>query len=165
MALVITQGEQQHKAGTFQSQESIAESTATVVRVLDNHVDVSFLGMGTATGDNRNNLFALLATSTEAGTVGDAIEGMIKWLGSTATGEAAVFVEMPTQGLMPPAASIQTNPDFATSTLATTVIEMMMASATGKWVFQSDGDFLLMQFRNGTWNYIDGAGATMATAT
>ncbi len=159
MALIITAGEQQHKAGTFQSFESFTDSTATVDRILDNHVDVSFLGLGTSTGDNVNNLYALLATSTEAGTIGDAIEGMIKLIMATATGEAAMFVQMPTQGRLPLEAMILID------AAATGNLDVTMASATGKWVFQGDGDYLAFKFFNGTWNFVSGAGATMATAT
>ena len=159
MALVITQGEQQHKGGTFQSSESFSGSTATAFRILDNHVDVSFLGMGTATGDNSNNLYALNATSTEVGTIGDAIEGMYKAIMATATGEAAVFVAHPTQGRLPLDAMILID------SAATGDLEQTMASATGNWVFQGDGDFLELRFMNGTWNFVSGQGCTMATAT
>ena len=158
MALIITQGEQQHST-TFQSFERVAQSTATAFRILDNDVDVSYIGMGTATGDNSNNLYALNATSTQAGVIGDAVEGMMKFLFATATGEAAIFVEMPTQGRMPLEAMILVD------AAATGNIDVTMATATGNWVFQSDGDFLAFRFFNGTWNFISGAGATMATAT
>ena len=159
MALLITQGEQQHKGGTFQSFENVAQSTATVARVLDNHVDVSFLGVGTATGTNVNNKFELLATSTEAGTIGDAVEGMIKTMMVTATGFAGLFVQMPTQGRLPLEAMILVD------AAATGDIDQTAASATGVWVMQTDGDFLQCQFINGTWNFLRGAGATMFTAT
>ena len=159
MVLSITQGEQQHKGGTFQTSESIAQSTATVARVLDNHVDVSFLGVGTASGLNVTNKYELLATSTEAGIIGDAIEGMIKYMMVTATGFAGLFIEMPTQGRLPLEAMILITP------AATGNLNVTMASATGVWVFQSDGDFLQCQFLNGRWNFMRGAGATMHTAT
>ncbi len=159
MALVITQGEQQHKSGTFQSFERFTGSTATAQRVLDNHVDVTFIGMGTATGDNVNNLYALLATSTEVGTIGDAIEGMYKAVMATATGEAALFVAHPTQGRLPLDAM------FLIDAAATGDLDATVASATGNWVFQGDGDFLELRFMNGTWNFVSGHGCTMATAT
>ncbi len=165
MALVITQGEMQHKGGTFQSQESIAQSTATIPRVLDNHVDVSFLGVGTASGLNATNKFELLATSTQAGVIGDAVEGMMKWVGVTATGFAGLFVEMPTQGRLPIGAAFQTNFAVIATTTASSGFERLAASATAIWAFQSDGDFMMLQFRNGRWNYMDGAGATMHDAT
>ena len=159
MALVITQGEQQH-GSTFQSFEGFASSpTATAFQVLDNNVDVSFIGMGTATGDNTNNLYALVATSTQAGVIGDAVEGMMKMLVATATGEAAIFVEAPTQGRLPLEAMILINAG------ATGNIDQTMASATGNWVFQGDGDYLTFRFLNGTWHFMSGGGATMATAT
>ena len=158
MALIITPGEQQHNT-TFQSFERFDGSTATAFQVLDNDVEVSFIGMGTATGDNRNNLYALLATSTASGVEGDAVEGMKKWLIATATGEAGIFVAMPTQGRLPLEAMILINAG------ATGNIDVTMASATGNWVFQGDGDYLAFRFFNGTWNFVSGAGATMATAT
>ncbi len=159
MALVITQGEQQHKGGTFQSSESFSGSTATAFRILDNHVDVSFIGMGTATGDNSNNLYALNATSTASGVEGDAIEGMIKTMMVTATGFAGLFIQMPTQGRLPLEAMILVDP------AATGDLDVTAASATGVWVMQTDGDFIQTQFINGTWNFLRGAGATMHTAT
>jgi hypothetical protein len=158
MALVITQGEQQHGT-TWQSFESIAQSTATVARVLDNDVDVSYLGVGTATGDNVNNKFELLATSTASGNEGDAIEGMIKTMMVTATGFAGLFIQMPTQGRLPLEAMILVD------AAATGNLDVTAASATGVWVMQTDGDFIQCQFINGTWNFLRGAGATMHTAT
>ena len=145
--------------------ERIAQSTATVARVLDNDVDVSFLGVGTATGTNVNNKFELLATSTQAGVIGDAVEGMFKTMLVTATGFAGLFVEMPTQGRLPIGAAFQTNFAVIATSTASVGIQALAASATGVWVMRTDGDFLLMQFRNGRWNWMDGAGATMFTAT
>ena len=159
MALVITQGEAQHKGGTFQSFERFSGSTATAFQVLDNDTDVSYIGMGTATSDNSNNLYALVATSTASGVEGDAIEGMMKYLIATATGEAAIFVAMPTQGRLPLDAM------WLIDSAATGDLDVTAASATGNWVFQGDGDFLAFKFFNGTWNFMSGAGATMATAT
>ncbi len=159
MALVITQGEQQHKGGTFQSFERFSGSTATAFQILANDVDVSFIGMGTATSDNSNNLYALLATSTASGVEGDAVEGMYKAIMATATGEAAVFVAHPTQGRLPLDAMILID------AAATGNIDVTMASATGNWVFQGDGDFLELRFMNGAWNFVSGHGCTMATAT
>ncbi|KKN09163.1 hypothetical protein LCGC14_1049460 [marine sediment metagenome] len=158
MVLSITQGDIQHST-TWQSVEDIAQSTATVARVLDNDVDISFLGVGTATGDNVNNKFELLATSTASGVEGDAIEGMIKTMMVTGTGFAGLFVQHPTQGRLPLEAMILVD------AAATGDIDVTAASATGVWVMQTDGDFLQCQFINGTWNFLRGAGATMHTAT
>ena len=158
MALVITAGDIQH-GSTWQSFESIAESTATVARVLDNDVDVSLLGVGTATGDNVNNKFELLATSTQAGVIGDAVEGMIKTMMVTATGFAGLFIEMPTQGRLPLEAMILVD------AAATGDLDVTLASSTGVWVMQTDGDFIQCQFINARWNFLRGAGATMHTAT
>lgn len=159
MSLIITQGEMQHKGGTFSAFENVAESTTTIARVLDNQVDVSFLGVGTASGLNVTNKYELLATSTQAGVVGDAVEGMIKTMMVTGTGFAGLFVQHPTQGRLPLDAMLMIDSG------ATGDIDQTMASATGVWVFQSDGDFLQCQFINGTWNFMRGAGATMFTAT
>ena len=158
MALVLTAGEQQHGT-TWQSAESIAESTATVARVLDNDVDVSLLGVGTATGDNVNNKYELLATSTASGNEGDAIEGMIKTMMVTGTGFAGLFVQHPTQGRLPLEAMILIDSGASGN------IDVTMASATGVWVMQTDGDFIQTQFINGTWHFLRGAGATMHDAT
>ena len=158
MVLSITQGDIQHST-TWQSVEDIAQSTATVARVLDNDVDISFLGVGTATGDNVNNKFELLATSTASGVEGDAIEGMIKTMMVTGTGFAGLFVQHPTQGRLPLEAMILVD------AAATGDIDVTAASATGVWVMQTDGDFLQCQFINGTWNFLRGAGATMFSAT
>ncbi len=158
--MAVTLGTQFPQApGTFQTSETFTGSTATAFRNLDNNTEISFLGMGTATGDNSNNLYALNATTTASGREGDGVEGAWKMIMSTGTGEAAVFVQMPTQGRLPLDAMLQITP------AATGNIDVTMASATGNWVFSSDGDFLLLRFINGRWNYISGAGATMATAT
>ena len=97
--------------------------------------------------------------------VGDAVEGMIKWAGVTATGFAGLFVEMPTQGRMPITAAFLTNFAVIATSTASVGIQALAASATGVWVMQSDGDFVMCQFRNGRWNFLEGAGATMHTAT
>ena len=158
MVLSITQGDIQHST-TWQSVEDIAQSTATVARVLDNDVDISFLGVGTATGTNVNNKFELLATSTASGVEGDAVEGMIKTMMVTATGFAGLFVQHPTQGRLPLEAMMLID------AAATGDLDVTIASATGVWVMQTDGDFLQCQFINGTWNFLRGAGATMFSAT
>lgn len=151
MAVTISTDRPLHP-GTFGGSESLTQSTATAFQALDPHVEVSFLGMGTATGDNSNNLYSLTATGN-----GDAVEGMTKFLTTTATGEAAVFVEQ-LSGRM----------SFEASALAVpsaTDIDSVWASATGNWVFSAADDYLHLRFLNGAWRVIGGVGATMATAT
>jgi hypothetical protein len=158
MAITITQGDMLHNTG-WQSVETFTESTATAQRFLDAQTDVSFLGMGTATAGPVHNQYALTATTTASGREGDAIEGFEKYVMATATGRADLFVALPTQGRLPLQAMLQID------AAATGDIDQTMASATGTWVFQSDGDYLHLKFMNGTWNYLGGAGATMAAAT
>lgn len=158
MALTLTRGDIQH-GSTFRSSQTFAGSTATAFQVIDRQADVVFIGMGTATSDNSNNLYSLTSTATATDSFGDAVEGHEIVLVATATGEAAIFVEHPTQGRLPLAAMILID------AAATGDISVTMASATGNWVFQGDGDMLFMKFMNGTWNFVSGHGATMATAT
>jgi hypothetical protein len=156
MVLSLTQGDRQHNS-TWQSSETFSESTATAQRSLDANVDVSFLGMGTATAGPVHNQYKLEATTTASGREGDAVEGMEKVIMATATGRADVFIALPTQGRLPLQLIEQSNPG-ATG-------DIVMVSATGTWVFQTDGDFMFLKFMNGTWNYLAGAGATQSAAT
>ena len=158
MALVINTGQSLPPSG-WQSIERLTQSTATVFQVIDNWKEVTFLGMGTASAGNTNNLYQLVATSTASGVDGDAVEGQEKTLLCTATGRASVFIAMPTQGRLPLEAMIQSIP------AASGNIDVTMASATANWTFQTDGDFMRLKFMNGTWNYLSGAGATLAAAS
>ncbi len=158
MAVSIAGGDAQHN-GTFQSSETFTQSTATAVRTLNPAVDISFLGMGTATAGPVHNQYELVATTTEAGRVGDAVEGQWHVIMATATGRADCFVQHPTQGRLPLEAMILID------AAATGDISVTAASATGDWVFQTSGDMLHVRFLNGTWNFIGGHGATMAAAT
>jgi hypothetical protein len=142
--------------GTFQTLESLTQSTATAFQTLSNEVEVSSLGMGTATGDNSNNLYALNATTTASGVEGDGVEGAYKLIYASATGEAAVFIDGPTQGRLPANIALDALP---------TATAIAQASATGNWVFSTDGDMILCRFVNGKWNYVALTGATQATAT
>ena len=56
MALSIDRGEGQHNS-TWAGTETFAQSTATAVRFLSNDVEVSFLGMGTATAGPVHNQY------------------------------------------------------------------------------------------------------------
>ncbi len=163
MALVINAGDRLPPVG-WQSVERIAQATATANRFIDPWTDVTFLGMGTASGITTNQ-YVLVATTTASGVEGDAVEGQEKYLLATATGRADVFILLPTQGRLPIAASMQSNfATIATST-ASTGFAGLSASATGRWVFQAAGDFMRLKFMNGRWNYLDGAGATQHTTT
>lgn len=146
MAVTITAGERQTNS-SWQSIETKTQSTATTIQTLDVREDVSVLGMGTATGFLVNRY--ILPTT--------GVEGQEKLIISSATGEAKVFV--PTKsGRMSIVASSLAIP-------AATAVDAGWASATGLWVFQEDGDYLLLKFMNGNWMFLDGAGASMATAT
>lgn len=138
--------------GTYGSIESFTQSTATAFQALDPNYSVSVLGMGTATGDNSNNLYSLTATGN-----GDAVEGMEKVITTTGTGEAALFLEQ-VSGRMSFEASALAIP-------AATDIDSVWASASGNWVFSAADDFLRVKFINGSWEVVGGRGPTMATAT
>jgi len=155
--MAVTLGTQYpQKPGGFQSSERFAQSTATALRVLNNAVDISFLGMGTATAGHVHNLYALNATSTASGLRGDAIEGQLKMIMATATGRADVYVHGPTIGRLPAGIALDALP---------TATAYAAASATGSWVFTSANQMILLQFLNGRWNYRALIGATQATAT
>lgn len=156
MAITITQGDRQTNA-SWQSIATFTGSTATTPQVIPADVDIVALGMGTATGDNSNNLYDLNATTTASGRSGDAVEGQEIYLHATATGEAAVFIAMPTQGRLPLQLLDQSN-------LGATG-DIVMVSATARWVFAVAGDFMYLKFMNNAWNYMAGAGPTQATAT
>ena len=78
MAISITTGAAVHKGGTFQSVETLTQSTATAEQSLDLDTDVSHLGVGTATLFTRNKY--LLAST--------GVDGMEKIVLTTGTGEA-----------------------------------------------------------------------------
>jgi len=80
MAITITAGQQTRRGGTYHSQASFTQSTATTAQALSITVDVNTLGMGTATGHEVNVY-----------TVADGQEGQPLTIASTATGEAKVI--------------------------------------------------------------------------
>lgn len=147
MAITISAGDKQTNS-TWQSQETLTQSTATAFQALSLKTDISVLGMGTATGFARN-LYSLAS---------GAVEGQEKLIICSATGEAKLFVAGPTQGRLPLNVAMENN------STATTV-DALLASATGLWTFQTDGDYILCKFMNGVWNYMDSKGATLATST
>lgn len=152
MTITISAGEVQH-GPTWQSYETLTQSTATAIQTLNNNMDVSILGMGTATGFTRNKY--LLSTS-------GAVEGQEKVIISHATGEANVIINNvgPTQGVIPFSVAL-----VLYGGTATTVDSIGLASATGSLVFQAADDYVRMKYMAGSWRYLDAVGATFATTT
>ena len=143
----ITGGERLKFAGTFQSVESLTQSTSTTPQALSVTTDVSVLGMGTATGAAVRNLYTLAA----------GVEGQEKTIYANATGEASVIFtqiagRLPAHisGLLAPSA---------------TAVDALWASATGQYVLQAADEFLLLKFMNDAWQIMLGRGATLATTT
>lgn len=148
MAVVISGGDRQTNE-TWQSMESMTQSTASdsSFQSLNLRKEVSVLGAGTATGHFRNR-YSLATTG---------VEGQVKLVVMSATGEAKLFV--PTRsGRMSVQASSLAVP-------AATSVDAMWASATGLWSFATDGAFGLFKFMNGLWHLQDGAGISMTTGT
>lgn len=81
MAISVTRGEQLGD-GSFGSLQTMTQSTATTLQTISNKHAVVTLGMGTATGDLRNNRYLLSAT--------DATEGKEITVQTGATGEASL---------------------------------------------------------------------------
>jgi len=148
MAVTITGGDVLHP-GAFQTVETLTQSTATAPQTISTVHGVTILGMGTATGFGVNQYN--LATA-------NAVEGMEKLIVSNATGEAKVFIAGATERF-PFHISMVANPT------ATAAVDQVWASATGRWVFQSDGDYVFVKFLNAAWHYQDANGATIATST
>jgi len=144
--------------GTWQGSETFTESTATASRRLSNDVEVSFIGMGTATAGHVHNLYHLVATTTATGVEGDAVEGSEKFIVATATGRADVYVAHP-------ATRLPIGAMLLIDVAATGDLDQTYATATGSWVFLSADDWLRVKFMNGSWHFLDGVGPTMATAT
>lgn len=146
MAVSISGAQLQTKV-SFGSVETLTQSTATAIQELDLRQEVTILGMGTATGFLVNRY--ALPTPTA--------EGMEKLIVTQATGEAKVFVGLPSGRIGVVGSSL--------AAPAATSVDAMWASATGLWVFQSSGDFLLLRAVDGAWAILHGSGATLATAT
>lgn len=146
-------GDIQHHQ-TWMSLETLTQATATTIQTISTQVDITVLGMGTATGFTRNKY--LLST------VG-AVEGMEKMIICNATGEANVIVNNvgPTLG-----GSFPLHVAAALLLAATTVDALQaIATATGSLVFGSADDVVLLKFMGGTWRYRDLYGVTLATTT
>lgn len=153
MTISINGGDIQH-GQTWQSYETLTQSTATSNQTISTQTDVTILGMGTATGFARNRY--LLSTS-------GAVEGQEKLIISQATGEAYVLVNNvgPTQGLIP------INVGHVLLGAGATTVDALqaVATATGCLVFQAADDMVLLKFYAGNWRFRDAVGATFATAT
>ncbi len=145
----ITGGERLKFAGTFQSVESLTQSTATAPQALSITTDVSVLGMGTATGAAVRNLYTLAA----------GVEGQEKIVYANATGEASVIFTQKT-GRLPLSLSM-----IVGAATATGAVDSLFASATGQYVFQAADEFLQLKFLNDAWQVMNARGATLATTT
>lgn len=149
----LNAGDIQHHQ-TWMSLETLTQATATTIQTISNQVDITVLGMGTATGFTRNKY--LLSTS-------GAVEGMEKMIISNATGEANVIINNvgPTLG-----GSFPLHVAGALLLTATTVDALQaIATATGSLVFGSADDVVLLKFMGGVWRYRDLYGVTLATTT
>jgi hypothetical protein len=148
MAITLTGGERQRKAGTFGDAQTYTQSTSTTPQELSITADCHILGMGTATGAPVRNLY----------TLADGIEGQEVWIWSLATGNAGVIFTQPS-GRLPWQTSVTVNGGAATA------VDAGWASATGQYVFQSAGDYIGAKYINAAWNVFTAVGATQATAS
>lgn len=82
MAITITADEPRRRGRSWQSQETFTQSTATSPQSLNLTVDLSKLGMGTATGFGLNQY-----------RVTDGFSGLSKSILATASGEAKVIFD------------------------------------------------------------------------
>lgn len=143
----ITGGERLKFAGTYQSSESLTQSTATTPQALSITTDVSVLGMGTATGAAVRNMYTLAA----------GVEGQEKWVYCNATGEASVIFTQ-----------ISGRLDYGVSAVVNqtaTTGDGTWASATGQYVFQAANEFIGMKYMNDAWHVMMARGVTQATTT
>ena len=143
----ITGGERLKFAGTYQSSESLTQSTATTPQALSITTDVSVLGMGTATGAAVRNMYTLAA----------GVEGQEKWVYCNATGEASViFTQI--SGRLDAGVGAVVNQ-------TATAVDANWASATGQYVFQAANEFIGMKYMNDAWHVMMARGVTQATTT
>ena len=148
MAIGTTTGGERLKfAGTFQSVESMTQSTSTVPQALSLNTDVSILGAGTATGTSARNIY----------TLGTGVEGQEKTIYMTATGEASVVFTQP-------AGRLHNYFEFSTTTVGPATV-LSAASATGQYVLQAADDFVLVKWLNDAWQVMAFSGATLGTTT
>ena len=148
MAITLTGGQQQLRSGSWQSSETLTQSTATTPQALSVKHDVSILGMGTATGAAVRNLY----------TLGSGVEGQEKTIYCLATGEASVVAKW----------HAGRQPFFISSILnggTATAVDTAWASATGQLVFQAADEFVRFRWMNEQWHFLELEGATAATTT
>lgn len=143
----LTGGDRMLFRGTYQSVESMTQSTATTPQALSTRTEVSILGGGTATGAAVRNLY----------TLGSGVEGQEKIIYMIATGEASVVFTQPS-GRQP----IQVS---ATLIPAATAVDAVWASATGQYVLQAADEFIRCIWMNSAWHVTEARGATLATTT
>ena len=141
--------------GSWQSQESMTQSTATALQALSVKTDVSILGGGTATGTALRNIYSLAA----------GLEGQEKLLLMNATGEASVTMAFATTRYPFDVGFTLLGSTGGTATIGNVALTDSLVSATGMLVFQSDGDYALVKYFNAKWHVKDVAGATLATVT
>jgi hypothetical protein len=142
-----TAGDRLRFRGTFQSIETMTQSTATTPQALSVTTDVSLLGGGTATGAAVRNLY----------TLGSGVEGQEKVIYMTATGEASVIFTQPS-GRLPVQVS-------STIVPSATAVDAIWASATGQYVLQAADEYVRAVWMNSAWHVIESRGATLATTT
>lgn len=144
MAVTITGGERQVKAGTFDAVENLTQSTATARQSISTHFPVTTLSGGTATGFDKD-LYTLAS---------GAVEGMEKMIIMLATGEAKVVVQGLATGRIPSLGFVA----------SATVFDNAYVSATGAFTLSTPAHWLQMKMVNTRWHVLQGL-ATFATAT
>lgn len=82
MSITIESDLSRRRGRTWHSSERLTQSTATTPQRLNQTVDVTYLGMGTATGFGLNVY-----------RVTDGYAGLVKHVLATASGEAKVFLD------------------------------------------------------------------------
>jgi hypothetical protein len=143
----IPSGDRIAFVGTYQSLETLTQSTATTPQALSVSAEVSVLGAGTATGAAVRNLY----------TLGSGDEGQHKLIYMAATGEASVIFTQPS-GRLPISVSSTIIP-------SATAVDAIWASATGQYVLQAANEYIFCRWMNDAWHVLESRGATLATTT
>ena len=149
MTVTINTFDQRSPGGSWQKVDTLTHSTATALQSLDLQAGVSVLGGTTATVGLTNGLY----------TLADGVEGQEKTIIMDATGQAVVLLENQLSGRMKFDVSSVVLGGTATS------VDTAWASATGRYVFQSGGDYIRCRFQNGAWVVFEANGATLSTGT
>ena len=155
MAITLTGGERQLHAGTFQTVETMTQSTATALQALSLRTDASILGAGTATGAAVRNIYSLAA----------GVEGQEKLVVMNATGEASVTMAFATSRYPFGIGFELLGGTGGTATIGNVALTDSLVTATGMLVFQADGEYAYLKYYNSRWHAIDIFGATQATVT